>query len=207
MGGERPIRARQGGPDRSGWKCPEDAGRRDPEDPATSRTPEKGIQEGLKTTARSAGALQRKASRKNARKRRGRRVLDQSGNVGPIIGTPTGNPVDSYPIPGAFAAMRACPCFMGPPQSLSENGEGFCLGGKGSIGKARGGSRPAAVCDRQATPPAGPSLPNPPGGGSFRLGLRWFGRNRPQEVCPAAHRLAQPRIPPPQAPSPFSDRL
>jgi hypothetical protein len=94
-----------------------------------------------------------------------------------------------------------------PPKSLSENGEGFCLGGKGSIGKARGGSRPAAVCDRQATPPAGPSLSNPPGGGSFRLGLRWFGRNRPQEVCPAAHRLAQPRIPPPQNPSPFSDRL
>jgi hypothetical protein len=81
------------------------------------------------------------------------------------------------------------------------------LGGKGSIGKARGGSRPAAVCDRQATPPAGPSLPNPPGGGSFRLGLRWFGRNRPQEVCPAAHRLAQPRIPQPQDPSSFSDRL
>jgi len=47
-------------------------------------------------------------------------------------------------------------------KSLSENGEGFCLGRKGSIGKARGGSRPAAVCDRQATPPAGPSLPNPP---------------------------------------------
>jgi hypothetical protein len=92
-------------------------------------------------------------------------------------------------------------------KSLSENGEGFCLGGKGSIGKARGGSRPAAVCDRQATPPAGPSLPNPPGGGSFRLGLRWFGRNRPQEVCPAAHRLAQPRIPQPQNPSAFSDRL
>jgi hypothetical protein len=92
-------------------------------------------------------------------------------------------------------------------KSLSENGEGFCLGGKGSIGKARGGSRPAAVCDRQATPPAGPSLPNPPGGGSFRLGLRWFGRNRPQEVCPAAHRLAQPRIPQPQNLSPFSDRL
>ena len=95
----------------------------------------------------------------------------------------------------------------GESQSLSENGEGFCLGEKGSIGKARGGSRPAAVCDRQATPPAGPSLPNPPGGGSFRLGLRWFGRNRPQEVCPAAHRLAQPRIPQPQNPSPFSDRL
>ena len=92
-------------------------------------------------------------------------------------------------------------------ESLSENGEEFCLGEKGSIGKARGGSRPAAVCDRQATPPAGPSLPNPPGGGSFRLGLRWFGRNRPQEVCPAAHRLAQPRIPQPQNPSPFSDRL
>ena len=81
------------------------------------------------------------------------------------------------------------------------------MGGKGSIGKARGGSRPAAVCDRQATPPAGPSLPNPSGGGSFRLGLRWFGRNRPQEVRPAAHRLAQPRIPQPQNPSPFSDRL
>ena len=93
------------------------------------------------------------------------------------------------------------------PSSLSENGEEFCLGEKGSIGKARGGSRPAAVCDRQATPPAGPSLPNPPGGGSFRLGLRWFGRNRPQEVCPAAHRLAQPRIPQPQNRSPFSDRL
>ena len=45
------------------------------------------------------------------------------------------------------------------PKSLSENEEGFCLGEKGSIGKARGGSRPAAVCDRQATPPAGPSLP------------------------------------------------
>jgi hypothetical protein len=40
-------------------------------------------------------------------------------------------------------------------ESLSENGKGFCLGGKGSIGKARGGSRPAAVCDRQAPPPAG----------------------------------------------------
>ncbi len=93
------------------------------------------------------------------------------------------------------------------PSSLSENGEEFCLGEKGSIGKARGGSRPAAVCDRQATPPAGPSLPNPSGGGSFRLGLRWFGRNRPQEVCPAAHRLAQPRIPQPQNRSPFSDRL
>ena len=81
------------------------------------------------------------------------------------------------------------------------------MGRKGSIGKARGGSRPAAVCDRQATPPADPSLPNPPGGGSFRLGLRWFGRNRPQVVCPAAHRLAQPRIPQPQDPSPYSDRL
>ena len=81
------------------------------------------------------------------------------------------------------------------------------MGRKGSIGKARGGSRPAAVCDRQATPPADPSLPNPPGGGSFRLGLRWFGRNRPQEVCPAPHRLAQPRIPQPQDPSPYSDRL
>ena len=104
-------------------------------------------------------------------------------------------------------ALRARGLCCSPPKSLSENGEGFCLGGKGSIGKARGGSRPAAVCDRQATPPAGPSLPNPPGGGSFRLGLRWFGRNRPQEVCPAAHRLAQPRIPQPQDPSPFSDRL
>ena len=104
-------------------------------------------------------------------------------------------------------ALRARGLWCSPPKSLSENGEGFCLGEKGSIGKARGGSRPAAVCDRQATPPAGPSLPNPPGGGSFRLGLRWFGRNRPQEVCPAAHRLAQPRIPQPQDPSPFSDRL
>ena len=41
---------------------------------------------------------------------------------------------------------------------------------------------------------------------SGRSGSEEFGR-RSRIVCPAAHRLAQPRIPQPQDPSPFSDRF
>jgi hypothetical protein len=66
----------------------------------------------------------------------------------------------------------SAPCDKnGPtPESPSENGEGFCLGGKGPLAGLLVG-------------------------------------HRPLRVCPAAHRLAQPRIPQPQNPSPFSDRL
>jgi hypothetical protein len=88
-------------------------------------------------------------------------------------------------------------------QSLSENSKGPCFRGKGRMARRDEGAYPPAVCNRGATKPVGPFRENPPGDGSFGLGLRWLGRYSPLRGCAGLAALAQAKIPRRRTPSNF----
>ena len=69
------------------------------------------------------------------------------------------------------------------------------------------GGYPQWISDRGATKPDGLSRENPPGGGAFAFGLRWFVPYSPLRGCAEQSASPKNQNPQPQHPSQFSDRL
>jgi hypothetical protein len=92
------------------------------------------------------------------------------------------------------------------PKSVSENSKGACFRAKSGMARRDEGAYPPWVCDREATKPACSLRENPPGGGSFRSGLRC---SLLTDHCGYARRsrLGWSENLSPQAPFQFSDTL